>query len=93
MQQKILLASFVALVGGVGRNRRLDQGLRFRLTLTVLRFVDIRNLICCDIKELYLLIRRILFSYKLAKEKQFNIFVPLLLGCYDVLLLSFVVGG
>ena len=90
-----MLGSSVALVGGVGRNRRLDQDLGFRPTATVLRFVDIRNLTCSnfDIKELYLLICRILFRYRLAKERQFNIFVPLLLGCCDVLLLSFVVGG
>ena len=90
-----MLASFVALVGGVGRNRGLDQGLGFRSTVIVLRFVDVGNLICsnCDIKELYLLLYRILFRYKFVKRRQFNIAVPLFLGCCDMLILSFVVGG
>ncbi|KAF3555956.1 hypothetical protein F2Q69_00015088 [Brassica cretica] len=40
----VLLASFVALVGGVGRNRRLDQGLGFWSTVIVLRDFSARRL-------------------------------------------------
>ena len=88
-----MLASFVALVGGVGRNRKLDQGFGFWSTVIVLRFVDIGNLICsnCDVKELYLLICRILFRYRFVKRRQFNIVVPLFLGCFDMLTPTFVV--